>query len=64
VSLTPAIDVALELLNDMLDPEVDGHAVSERLRIRAYVARDMLERARRRQLALWDVRMDTHAKGE
>jgi hypothetical protein len=64
MSLTPAIDVALELLSDMLDPEKDGHAVSQELRTKAYVARDMLERARRRQLALWDVRMDTHAKGE
>ena len=58
MSLTPAIDVALELLNDMLDPEKDGHAISQELRTRAYVAKDMLERAKRRQMALWDIRMD------
>jgi hypothetical protein len=65
MSLTPAIDVALELLDDMLNPEVDGHAVSQELRIRAYVARDMLKRAKRRQIALWDVRMEAgYARGE
>ena len=64
MSITPAIDVALELLDDMLNPEVDGHAISQELRIKAYVARDMLKRAKKRQMALLDIRMDPHAKGE
>jgi hypothetical protein len=53
MSLTPALDAAIDLLNDLLDPDGSGHAIPQDLRTRAYVARAMLERSRRRDLALW-----------
>jgi hypothetical protein len=52
MSHTPALDVAIDLLNDLLDPDGSGHAIPQDLRTRAYVARAMLERSRRRDLAL------------
>jgi len=64
MSLTPALDVAIDLLNDLLDPEGSGHAVPQELRTRAYVARDMLERSRRRDLAFWKVKLDEAKKCE
>jgi hypothetical protein len=64
MSLTPALDVAIELLNDLLDPERSGHAISQELRTRAYVARSMLERVRIRELALWKVKLDEDEKCE
>jgi hypothetical protein len=64
MSLTPALDAAIDLLNDFLDPEGSGHAVPQELRTRAYVARDMLERSRRRDLALWKVKLDEAKKCE
>ena len=64
MSLTPALDAAIELLNDLLDPEGSGHAIPQDLRTRAYVARVMLERVKRRELALWKVRLDEDEKCE
>ena len=64
MSLTPALDAAIDLLNDLLDPEGSGHAVPQELRTRAYVARDMLERSRRRDLAFWKVKLDEAKKCE
>jgi hypothetical protein len=52
MSHTPALDAAIDLLNDLLDPDGSGHAIPQDLRTRAYVARAMLERSRRRDLAL------------
>jgi hypothetical protein len=62
MSITPALDVAIDLLDDLLDPEVCGHAIPQDLRTRAYVAREMLERSRRRDLALWQVKQDEAKK--
>jgi hypothetical protein len=62
MSITPALDVAIDLLDDLLDPEGSGHAIPQDLRTRAYVARGMLERARRRDLALWEVKQDEARK--
>jgi hypothetical protein len=64
MSLTPALDVAIDLLDDLLDPDGSGHAIPQDLRTRAYVAREMLERSRRRELALWKVKLDEAEKCE
>ena len=56
MSITPAIDAAIELFDDILDPEVSGHALPQDIRNRAYVAREMLDRQRRRQMRLWEQR--------
>lgn len=44
----PALDAAIELLDDLLDPESDGHSVTQEFRTRAFVIRSMLERLRER----------------
>ncbi len=64
MSLTPALDVGIDLLNDLLNPDGSGHAIPQDLRTRAYVARAMLERSRRRDLALWKVKLDEDEKCE
>ena len=64
MSLTPALDAAIDLLNDLLNPDSSGHAIPQDLRTRAYVARTMLERVRRRELALWKVKLDEDEKCE
>lgn len=64
MSITPALDVAIDLLDDLLDPESSGHAIPQDLRTKAYVARAMLERARRKELALWKIRLDEVKKCE
>jgi hypothetical protein len=64
MSLTPALDAAIELLNDLMDPDGSGHAIPQELRTRAYVARAMLERVKRRDLALWKVKLDEDEKCE
>ena len=56
MSITPGLDAAIELLDDILDPEVSGHSLPQDIRNRAYVAREMLERQRRRQMRLWEQR--------
>ena len=56
MSITPGLDAAIELLDDILDPEVSGHALPQDILNRAYVAREMLERQRRRQMRLWEQR--------
>jgi len=62
MSITPALDAAIDLLDDLLDPEGCGHTIPQDLRTRAYVAREMLERSRRRDLALWQVKQDEAKK--
>jgi hypothetical protein len=64
MSLTPALDAAIDLLTDLMDPDGSGHAIPQELRTRAYVARAMLERVRRRELALWKIKLDEDAKCE
>jgi len=46
--LPPALDVCLDLVNDMLHPEVFGHAMPDEVKSRAFVVRAMLERLKAR----------------
>jgi hypothetical protein len=42
--LPPAIEACLDLVNDLLSPEVFGHAIPNEVKTRAFVVRAMLER--------------------
>jgi hypothetical protein len=42
--LKPALVAAIELMDDLLSPEVYGHAIPEDAHIRAFVVRAMLRR--------------------
>jgi hypothetical protein len=46
--LPPAIDACLDLVNDLLHPEVFGHAIPNEVKARAFVIRAMLERLKAR----------------
>ena len=46
--LPPAIDACLDLVNDLLHPEVFGHAIPNEVKSRAFVVRAMLERLKAR----------------
>ena len=46
--LPPAIDACLDLVNDLLHPEVFGHAMPDDVKSRAFVVRAMLERLKNR----------------
>ena len=46
--LPPAIDACLDLVNDLLHPEVYGHAVCPEVKARAFVVKTMLERLKAR----------------
>ena len=46
--LPPAIDACLDLVNDLLHPEVYGHAMPDDVISRAFVVRTMLERLKAR----------------
>jgi hypothetical protein len=46
--LPPAIDACLDLVNDLLHPEVYGHAIPSEVKTRAFVVRKMLERLKAR----------------
>jgi hypothetical protein len=46
--LPPAIDACLDLVKDLLHPEVFGHAIPNEVKTRAYVVRAMLERLKAR----------------
>ena len=46
--LPPAIDACLDLVNDLLHPEVFGHAIPNDVKSRAFVVRAMLERLKNR----------------
>jgi hypothetical protein len=46
--LPPAIDVCLDLVKDLLHPEVFGHAIPNEVKSRAFVVRAMLERLKAR----------------
>lgn len=52
----PALDAALELLDEICSPEIFGHAIPQDLRTRAYVIRSMLERMRHREIDEWKKR--------
>ena len=46
--LPPAIDASLDLVNDLLHPEVYGHAIPTEVKARAVVVKTMLERLKSR----------------
>ena len=46
--LPPAIDACLDLVKDLLHPEVFGHAIPDEVKTRAYVVKTMLERLKAR----------------
>jgi hypothetical protein len=46
--LPPAIDACLDLVNDLVHPEVYGHAIPNEVKARAYVIKTMLERLKAR----------------
>ena len=46
--LPPALDACLDLVNDLLHPEVYGHAIPTEVKARAFVVRAMLERLKDR----------------
>jgi len=46
--LPPAIDASLDLVNDLLHPEVYGHAIPTEVKARAFVVKTMLERLKTR----------------
>ena len=46
--LPPAIDACFDLVNDLLHPEVYGHAIPSEVKARAFVVKTMLERLKAR----------------
>ena len=46
--LPPAIDACMDLVNDILSPEVFGHAIPNEVKTRAFVVKTMLERLKAR----------------
>jgi hypothetical protein len=46
--LPPALDACLDLVKDLLHPEVFGHAMPDEVKSRAFVVRAMLERLKAR----------------
>jgi hypothetical protein len=46
--LPPALDACLDLVKDLLHPEVFGHSVPAEVKTRAFVVRAMLERLKAR----------------
>ena len=46
--LPPALDACLDLVKDLLHPEVFGHSVPAEVKTRAFVVKTMLERLKTR----------------
>jgi hypothetical protein len=46
--LPPALDACLDLVNDLLHPEVFGHAIPNEVKSHAFVVKTMLERLKAR----------------
>jgi len=46
--LPPALDACLDLVKDLLHPEVFGHSVPAEVKTRAFVVKTMLERLKAR----------------
>jgi hypothetical protein len=46
--LPPSIDALLDLVKDLLHPEVYGHAIPDEVKARAFVVKTMLERLKAR----------------
>ena len=52
--LPPAIDACLDLVKDLLHPEVYGHAIPDEVKARAFVVKTMLERLKARmEISTW-----------
>jgi hypothetical protein len=49
--LPPALNACLDLVNDLLHPEVYGHAIPSEVKARAFVVKTMLERLKARMEA-------------
>ena len=48
--LEPALEAAIELMDDLLSPEVYGHAIPKDAHTRAFVVRAMLRREYNRRM--------------
>ena len=46
--LPPSLDACLDLVNDLLSPEVYGHSIPSDVKARAFVIKRMLERLKAR----------------
>lgn len=46
--LPPAIEACLDLVKDLLDPDMYGHAMTDEVKARAFVVKTMLERFKAR----------------
>ena len=46
--LPPALDACLDLVKDLLHPEVFGHAIPNEVKSRAFVVKTLLERLKAR----------------
>jgi hypothetical protein len=46
--LPPALEACLDLVKDLLHPEVFGHAIPDDVKTRAFVVKTMLERLKQR----------------
>jgi len=46
--LPPSLDACLDLINDLLSPEVYGHSIPSDVKARAFVIKRMLERLKAR----------------
>ena len=46
--LPPALEASLDLVKDLLHPEVYGHAIPTEVKARAFVVKTMLERLKAR----------------
>ncbi len=46
--LLPAIEACLDLVKDLLDPDMYGHATTDEVKARAFVVKTMLERLKAR----------------
>ncbi len=52
--LPPALDACLDLVKDLLHPEVFGHSVPAEVKTRAFVVKTMLERLKvRMETSTW-----------
>ena len=46
--LPPSLEACLDLVNDLLHPEVFGHAIPNEVKTRAFIVKTMLERLKAR----------------
>ena len=46
--LLPSLEACLDLVQDLLDPDMFGHAMPDEVKARAFVVRSMLERLKAR----------------